>query len=72
MAWRQTPISREQWEQNCRDSLYVRPGDEVVFVERHGKVHAGVKNKCIMLGVYFLVGQADLHCPILPGTGWNH
>lgn len=72
-AWRQQPISIEQWKANCQASSHVREDDILTFSEREGVVSCGIKGTCVFLGCYFTEGRSVHYgTQILPGTGWNH
>jgi hypothetical protein len=69
-AWRQMPISIEQWKANCAASSHVRAHETLSFNERQDVVTCFIEGTSIFLGSYFIKGDANAN--ILPGTGWNH
>lgn len=71
-AWRQQPLTVEQWKANCEASSHIRHGDELRFVTNDNwpVIECWIAGTSVHLGAYFIDG--DSRDGIAPGTGWCH
>ncbi len=73
MAWRQQPISLEQWKAKCEASSHRRPHEVIRYSEERDVISANVvigEDHSIFIGAYFLTGKNGALTKIMPGTGW--
>lgn len=70
LNWRTTPLTIEQWKEDCRNSWHVRKNDVVVFSEsdNRGVVNCFIEGTSVMLGSYFTTKQFEMEA----NRGWNH
>jgi hypothetical protein len=72
IAWRKTPLTREQWEANCHASSHRHTGEIINYNENQGVVSAFVRcsnGASVFIGAYFIKSNER---DIIAGCGWNH